>query len=83
LLIFSVKICSHAIGWELFLLTFYFYKAPAALIEMPIDFESTTLTYPWQVLKCYFRGHSSFSSGPDKTGNNLSNKVLKIKPSGV
>jgi hypothetical protein len=25
----------------------YFYKAPAALIEMPIDFESTTLTYPW------------------------------------
>jgi hypothetical protein len=27
-------------------LLIYFYKAPAALIET-IDFESTTLTYPW------------------------------------
>jgi hypothetical protein len=44
-LIFSVKICSHAIGCGTVLLI-YFYKAPAALIET-IDFESTTLTYPW------------------------------------
>jgi hypothetical protein len=53
---------------------------------MPIDFESTTLTYPWAGF-----GSATFGAipvsvvvNPDKTGNNLSNKVLKIeKPSGA
>jgi hypothetical protein len=36
------------------LLTIFISIKPAALIEMPIDFESTTLTYPWEVLEVLF-----------------------------
>jgi hypothetical protein len=64
----------------------YFYKAPSALIEMPIDFESTTLTYPWAGFGAADFGAIPVSVvvNPDKTGNNLSNKVVKIeKPSGA
>jgi hypothetical protein len=47
---------------------------------MPIDFESTTLTYPWAGFGVLFWGHPvSVVVNPDKTGNNLSNKVLKKK----
>jgi hypothetical protein len=46
---------------------------------MPIDFESTTLTYPWAGFGSYFAIPVSVVVNPDKTGNNLSNKVLKIE----
>ncbi|RKS95714.1 hypothetical protein BC952_1414 [Flavobacterium limicola] len=66
---------------SVFIDNIYFYKAPTALIEMPIDFESTTLTYPWAGF-----GAADFSgipvsvvTNPDKTGNNVSNKVVKIE----
>ncbi|WP_339919711.1 hypothetical protein [uncultured Flavobacterium sp.] len=66
---------------SVFIDNIYFYKTPTALIEMPIDFESTTLTYPWAGF-----GAADFSGipvsvvvNPDKTGNNVSNKVVKIE----
>lgn len=73
-------------GGSVFVDNIYFYKSPGALIEMPIDFESSSLVYPWIGF-----GSSSFGAipvsvvtNPDKTGNNLSNKVVKIeKPAGA
>jgi hypothetical protein len=66
----------------------YFYKAPSAAqtIQLPLDFESSTITYAWAGF-----GSSSFGpiptsviTNPDKTGANVSNKVVKIeKPSGA
>ncbi|HTG65989.1 MAG TPA: hypothetical protein VL859_06405 [Flavobacterium sp.] len=73
-------------GGSVFIDNIYFYKTPAALIELPLDFESTTLTYPWAGF-----GASDFGAipaaviaNPDKSGINVSNKVVKIeKPSGA
>jgi hypothetical protein len=53
---------------------------------MPIDFESATLTYPWAGFGAADFGAipASVIVNPDKSGNNLSNKVVKIeKPSGA
>ncbi|WP_366184080.1 hypothetical protein [Flavobacterium ovatum] len=71
---------------SVFIDNIYFYKTPSALVALPLDFESTTLTYPWSGF-----GAADFSgipvsvvANPDKTGNNTSNKVVKIeKPSGA
>jgi hypothetical protein len=62
---FSVKFVAtpSAVGTVYWLI--FIYKAPAALIEM-IDFESTTLTYPWAGFEVLFWGHSSFSSGKSR-----------------
>ena len=71
---------------SVFIDNIYFYRAPAALIEMPIDFESTTLTYPWAGFGAadYSGIPVSVVTNPDKTGNNVSNKVVKIeKPAGA
>lgn len=73
-------------GGSVFIDNIYFYKTPAALIELPLDFESTTLTYSWAGF-----GASDFGAipaaviaNPDKSGINVSNKVVKIeKPSGA
>ncbi len=73
-------------GGSVFIDNIYFYKTPAALIELPLDFESTTLTYSWVGF-----GASDFGAipaaviaNPDKSGINVSNKVVKIeKPSGA
>ncbi|GGA86848.1 hypothetical protein GCM10008015_29400 [Flavobacterium palustre] len=73
-------------GGSVFIDNIYFYKTPSALIEMPIDFESTTLTYPWAGFGAADFGAipASVIINPDKSGNNLSNKVVKIeKPSGA
>ncbi|MBU2061884.1 MAG: PKD domain-containing protein, partial [Bacteroidetes bacterium] len=66
---------------SVFIDNIYFYKSPAALIEMPLDFESSALTYPWSGF-----GSSDFNAipvsvvtNPDKTGSNVSNKVVKIE----
>jgi hypothetical protein len=77
---FKFEATPSAVG-TVFIDNIYFYKAPAALIEMPIDFESTTLTYPWAG---FGDANVSVVVNPDKTGNNLSNKVVKIeKPVGA
>ena len=71
---------------SVFIDNIYFYKAPAALIQMPIDFESTTLNYPWAGFGASDFGPIPVSvvANPDKTGNNVSNKVVKIeKPAGA
>ncbi|WP_140487462.1 hypothetical protein [Flavobacterium sp. GSA192] len=73
-------------GGSVFIDNIYFYKTPSALIEMPIDFESTTLTYPWAGFGAADFGAipAAVIDNPDKSGNNLSNKVVKIeKPSGA
>lgn len=73
-------------GGSVFIDNIYFYKTPSALIEMPIDFESTTLTYPWAGFGAADFGAipAAVIANPDKSGNNLSNKVVKIeKPSGA
>ncbi len=73
-------------GGSVFIDNIYFYKTPSALIEMPIDFESTTLTYSWAGFGAADFGAipSAVIDNPDKSGNNLSNKVVKIeKPSGA
>lgn len=66
---------------SVFIDNIYFYKSPAALVEMPLDFESSALTYPWSGF-----GSSDFNAipvsvvtNPDKTGSNVSNKVVKIE----
>ncbi|MNS01034.1 hypothetical protein D3C86_395120 [compost metagenome] len=73
-------------GGSVFVDNIYFYKAPSQLIQLPIDFESSTLTYTWNGF-----GDASFGpipaavvTNPDKSGANVSNKVVQIeKPSGA
>jgi hypothetical protein len=66
---------------SVFIDNIYFYKTPAALIEMPLDFESTSLTYPWAGFGASDYGAIPVSviTNPDKSGNNTSNKVVKIE----
>jgi hypothetical protein len=59
----------------------YFYKEPAELIKLPVTFESTVATYTWSGF-----GDANFGpipaeviTNPDKSGLNVSNKVLEIK----
>ncbi|MFM9826538.1 hypothetical protein [Flavobacterium sp.] len=59
----------------------YFYKGPIESIQMPIDFESNLLTYTWGG---FGSATASVIANPDKSGANLSNKVVKIdKASGA
>ncbi|WP_264565008.1 hypothetical protein [Flavobacterium sp. N3904] len=69
-------------GGSVFIDNIYFYKTPSAAqtIQLPLDFESSTLTYAWTGF-----GNASFGPipaavvvNPDKTGLNVSNKVVKI-----
>lgn len=66
---------------SVFIDNIYFYKAPAALIEMPIDFESTSLTYTWAGFGASDYGPipAGVVTNPDKSGINVSNKVVKIE----
>jgi hypothetical protein len=59
----------------------YFYKESTESIAMPLDFESSTLTYSWVGF-----GSSTFGpipvaviDNPNKTGINTSNKVVSIE----
>jgi hypothetical protein len=68
-------------GGSVFVDNIYFYKTPSQLIALPVDFESATLTYTWTGF-----GNATFGAipatvitNPDKSGLNLSNKVLKIE----
>lgn len=59
----------------------YFYKAAAESVALPLDFESSVLTYGWGG---FGNVDASVVNNPDKTGSNLSNKVVKLdKKSGA
>lgn len=66
---------------SVFIDNIYFYRTPKELTQFPIDFESTVLPYTWSGF-----GSSSFGpipasvvTNPDKSGANVSNKVVKIE----
>jgi hypothetical protein len=68
-------------GGTVFVDNIYFYKTPAQSIELPLDFESAALTYTWSGF-----GDAGFGpipaavvTNPDKSGANVSNKVVKIE----
>jgi hypothetical protein len=72
-------------GGTVFIDNIYFYKTAAQSIELPLDFESGTLTYAWTGFGDPGFGPIPVSvvTNPDKTGANVSNKVVKVeKPSG-
>jgi len=64
----------------------YFWKEPSELLEFPVDFESETMTYPWEGF-----GNSDWGpipvaviDNPHKSGMNHSSKVTEIsKPAGA
>ncbi len=59
----------------------YFYKEPAESIQMPMDFESSVLTYNWGG---FGSNTATLVANPDKSGANLSNNVVKFdKASGA
>ena len=65
----------------LYIDNFYFYKEPTEAIKLPLDFESSTLTYTWGG---FGNVDASVITNPNKTGTNVSDKVLKLdKKSGA
>jgi hypothetical protein len=68
---------------SVFIDNIYFYKAPSAAqtIQLPLDFESSTITYAWSGFGASDFGPipASVITNPDKTGANVSNKVVKIE----
>ena len=59
----------------------YFYKGATESIQMPINFESTALNYTWGG---FGNATATVIANPDKSGANLSNKVVKMdKASGA
>ena len=67
-------------GGTVFIDNIYFYKEPSASIALPLDFESSLLTYPWIGF-----GDASYSAipvavvaNPKQTSLNNSNKVVEI-----
>jgi hypothetical protein len=53
----------------------YFYKGVPESIQMPLDFESTQLTYTWNG---FGRATATLVDNPQKSGSNLSNKVVRF-----
>lgn len=53
----------------------YFHKGPIESIQMPIDFESSLLTYTWGG---FGNATAAVIANPDKSGINLSNNVVKF-----
>ncbi|MEN2400136.1 hypothetical protein GKZ90_0010125 [Flavobacterium sp. MC2016-06] len=64
-----------AVG-TVFIDNIYFYKAPAVSVSLPFDFESTALTYAWAG---FGNVNASVIANPDKTGLNVSDKVVKLE----
>ncbi|KAF2334965.1 PKD domain-containing protein [Flavobacterium daemonense] len=63
-------------GGTVFIDNIYFYKSPAESIALPIDFESANLTYNWGGFGNVI---ASMTTNPDKTGANVSDKVVKME----
>ena len=83
--IFQLKLVGTPAGKNVYIDNIYFYKTPAQSIELPLDFESGSLTYAWSGFGDPGFGPIPVSvvTNPDKTGANVSGKVVKVeKPSG-
>lgn len=62
-------------GGTVFIDNIYFYKLPAQSVSLPLDFESADLTFGWGG---FGNVDASIATNPDKTGANVSDKVVKI-----
>ena len=79
--IFQLKLVGTPAGKNIYIDNIYFYKAAAESIKLPLDFESALLTYTWGG---FGNIDASVIANPNKTGINLSDKVLKLdKKSGA
>jgi hypothetical protein len=67
-------------GGTVFIDNLYFYKNPSVTMVLPIDFQSTSLTYDWIGFgnAGYGAIPTAVITNPDATGNNVSSKVLRI-----
>jgi hypothetical protein len=73
--IFQLKLDAVTAGKSVYIDNIYFYKTAAETIGLPIDFESADLTYAWGG---FGNVDASVVTNPNKTGLNVSNKVVKI-----
>jgi len=73
--IFQLKLVGTPAGKNVYIDNIYFYKAAAESIKLPLDFESATLTYAWGG---FGNIDASIITNPNKTGINVSEKVLKL-----
>jgi hypothetical protein len=75
--IFQLKLVAQpTAGGTIFIDNIYFYKTPSQSVALPLDFESSTLTYTWTG---FGNADPSLVTNPDKSGVNVSNKVVKIE----
>jgi hypothetical protein len=73
--IFQLKLVGTPAGKNVYIDNIYFYKAASESIKLPLDFESTSLTYAWAG---FGNIDASIITNPSKTGINVSEKVLKL-----
>jgi len=73
--IFQLKLVGTPAGKNIYIDNIYFYKAAGEAVKLPIDFESSTLTYTWGG---FGNIDASVIANPNKTGINVSDKVLKL-----
>ncbi|QSB26014.1 hypothetical protein [Flavobacterium sp. CLA17] len=79
--IFQLKLVGTPAGKNVYIDNIYFYKTAAESIKLPLDFESASLTYVWGG---FGNVDAAIIANPNKTGINLSDKVLKLdKKSGA
>ncbi|MEO7976324.1 hypothetical protein [Flavobacterium sp.] len=79
--IFQLKLVGTPAGKNVYIDNIYFYKAASESIKLPLDFESALLTYTWGG---FGNVDASVIANPNKTGINVSEKVLKLdKKSGA
>ncbi len=77
--VFQFKFVGSTAG-IVFIDNLYFYKNPSATMVLPIDFQSTSLTYDWIGFgnAGYGAIPTAVISNPDVSGSNVSSKVLRI-----
>ena len=77
--IFQFKFVGATAG-TVFIDNIYFYKDPSATMVLPINFESTTLTYNWIGFGNAGYGPipTAVITNPDRRGSNTTAKVLKV-----
>jgi hypothetical protein len=77
--VFQFKFVGSTAG-TVFIDNLYFYKNPSATMVLPIDFQSTSLTYDWLGFgnAGYGAIPTAVISNPDVSGSNVSSKVLRI-----
>ena len=79
--IFQLKLVGTPAGKNVYIDNIYFYKAAGEAIKLPLDFESSTLTYAWGG---FGNVDAAIIANPNKIGTNVSDKVLKLdKKSGA